>query len=125
MVREARYNSMPPVEMKARPRVRPRGSGAGVWRQVVDGLTTPIAVVDADGVFVAANRAFRSRMHEAAVSGHVSAGGREPDLATAVQLVVAAADQTSYCALSSSGLVFDCRRLDDARELVALVGQGR
>lgn len=116
---------MLPAQAKVRSGVRSRSSGVGVWRQVVDGLATPIAVVDADGVFVATNKAFCSHMREAADSGYVNAGGREPDLATAVLLAVAAAADTRYCALSSSGLVFDCCRLDDARELVALVGQGR
>ena len=110
-------------------RLSPSGGAPGqlesdpVWRQVVEGLRSPIAVVDGEGVVVATNRAFRSKMRAAAVAGQVDAGGQEPGLATAVKLAVVGSGPARLRALSCTGLVFDCCRLDDERALVALVGE--
>jgi hypothetical protein len=125
VVRKSRGRRTPSVVDAMGSGSRPGQLACGpVWRQVVDGLPSPIAVVDGDGVVVAANRAFRSKMRAAVVRGRVDGHGQEPSLATAVKLAVVGPGSTRLRALSCSGLVFDCCRLDDERALVALVGEG-
>ena len=103
-------------------RARTPGSETdAVWRQVVDGLATPIAVVDQDGVVVAKNRAFRKRV-PATVEVDDDRRLQVRDLDDA-RLTLVAVDGLGFPALDPSGLVFDCWRLDAAPGLVALVGK--
>jgi PAS domain-containing protein len=111
------------VVKKSRRTRAPRSETEAVWRQVFDALPTPIAVLDADGVVVAENRAFRRRV-PATVAADGDRSGQEPD-DEAARFALVAVDAIGFCTLEPSGLVFDCCRLDSAPGLIALVGQTR
>ena len=123
MVKKSQVSRAPRPASKTRSTSRDQaGAGVSVWRQVVEELPTPIALVDGNGVFVAANRAFRTRV-PAAVAGNAGGGVQDRDLASAGRLALVAVDAMGFSALSPNGPVFDCCRLDSARDFVALVGQ--
>jgi PAS domain-containing protein len=93
-----------------------------VWRQVLEGLPVPIAVADAQACIVAMNPAFRLLIAPRDCGDQIRVDPEDDGLIIAIRTAAAGPPSAVYQAASTRGVCFECRRLDDDGDLVALIG---
>lgn len=85
-----------------------------LWHQIVEQFPAPIAVASMGGSVLAMNRALRTAVRE---------DGVEQLFAPAIQCASAARIPVICCCPIVPGYCFECRKVDDEGDLVALIGR--
>jgi PAS domain-containing protein len=94
-----------------------------LWRQVVEALPAPIAVVDTQGCIIAMNEAFRSRVRRGAGNSQMEIDDLDDNLMAAIRTAAWGPPSQVYRSSSAWGVLFECRRLEEQAGLVALIAE--
>lgn len=95
-----------------------------IWWQVVDALPDGIAVVDANGLIVGTNFAFRTSFTAMIHADPVQIDPNNDELLAAIHRVASGQKRHSRAA-SREGTLFECHRLDVRDGLVAVMAPRR